>query len=203
MMTDIFGLGDALAAREERGAGDGWQRAQNQARNLYDNVLTMPRPELSRTLPPTAPVAANAAVGTDGGNEEAMNLFKTVRPNIVQSIRAFRVPDLAKAAAELGQHFLYANCAHCANKAEVLETIATAFLFPKHFGKNFDALADCLTDLIYKAGQQPGFVIVLEGLPVAQKFDKEAREVLLDVFRDAAEFWGERKVQFRVFYSFA
>ena len=34
-------------------------------------------------------------------------------------------------------------------------------------------------------------------------FNKEAREVLLDVFRDAAEFWGERKVQFRVFYSFA
>ena len=23
------------------------------------------------------------------------------------------------------------------------------------------------------------------------------------LFRDAAEFWGERKVQFRVFYSFA
>ena len=64
-------------------------------------------------------------------------------------------------------------------------------------------LADCLTDLIYKAGPQPGFVIVLEGLPIAQKFDKEGREVLLDVFRDAAEFWGERKVQFRVFYSFA
>ena len=32
---------------------------------------------------------------------------------------------------------------------------------------------------------------------------EEAREVLLDVFRDAAEFWAERKVQFRVFYSFA
>ncbi|WP_420840092.1 barstar family protein [Cupriavidus neocaledonicus] len=133
----------------------------------------------------------------------AMNLFKTVRPNIVQSIRAFRVPELAQAAADLGQHFLYANCAHCASKAEILETIATSFTFPKHFGKNFDALADCLTDMIYKAGPQPGFVIVLEGLPIAQKFDKEAREVLLDVFRDAAEFWGERKVQFRVFYSFA
>ncbi|AOY92746.1 ribonuclease inhibitor [Cupriavidus sp. USMAA2-4] len=206
MMTDIFGLGDALAAREERGAGDGWQRAQNQARNLYDNVLAMPRPELSHNLPPAAPAApasAGAVAGAEGANEDAMNLFKTVRPNIVQSIRAFRVPELARAAADLGQHFLYANCAHCASKAEVLETIATAFLFPKHFGKNFDALADCLTDMIYKAGQQPGFVIVLEGLPVAQKFDKEAREVLLDVFRDAAEFWGERKVQFRVFYSFA
>ncbi|MGO4153618.1 barstar family protein [Cupriavidus sp. YAF13] len=199
MMTDIFGLGDALAAREERGAGDGWQRAQTQAQNLYDNVLTMPRNELSQQTP-LAPVPAP---GTDGSQEGAMTLFKTVRPNIVQSIRAFRVPELAQAAVELGQHFLYANCAHCQSKAEVLETIATNFLFPKHFGKNFDALADCLTDLIYKAGPQPGFVIVLEGLPIAQKFDKEGREVLLDVFRDAAEFWAERKVQFRVFYSFA
>jgi hypothetical protein len=57
--------------------------------------------------------------------------------------------------------------------------------------------------MIAEAGTQPGFVIVLEGLPVVTKFDKEARETLLDVFRDAAEFWGERKVAFRVFYSFA
>ena len=206
-MTDIFGLGDALAAREERGAGDGWQRAQLpqlQARNLYDSVLTMPREELSHKLPPAAQIVVpEGASPLDGTVAGATTFFGSVRPNIVQSIRAFRVSELAQAAADLGQHFLYANCAHCASKAEILETIATEFLFPKHFGKNFDALSDCLTDMIYKAGPQPGFVIVLEGLPVAQKFDKEAREVLLDVFRDAAEFWGERKVQFRVFYSFA
>ena len=201
MTTDIFGLGDALAAREERGAGDSWQRAQHQAQNLYDSVLMMPRNEVTHKLPPAATPVTE--IGTAGTKEGAMNLFKTVRPNIVQSIRAFRVPDLADAAAALGQHFLYANCANCATKAEVLETIAAAFYFPKHFGKNFDALADCLTDMIHKAGPQPGFVIVLEGLPCAQKFDKEARETLLDVFRDAAEFWAERKVQFRVFYSFA
>src|SRR5262245_5315875 len=110
MMTDIFGLGDALAAREERGAGDGWQRAQLQARNLYDNVLTMPREELSHNLPPATPAQAAPA---DGTGEDATVLFRSVRPNIVQSIRAFRVPDLARAAADLDQHFLYANCAHC------------------------------------------------------------------------------------------
>jgi RNAse (barnase) inhibitor barstar len=113
------------------------------------------------------------------------------------------VADLAESAASLGQHFLYANCSAATTKSEVLDVIAREFLFPKHFGKNFDALADCLTDMIYKAGPQPGFVIVLEGLPCQPKFDKEARETLLDVFRDAAEFWAERKVQFRVFYSFA
>ncbi len=86
---------------------------------------------------------------------------------------------------------------------KVLETIATSFLFPKHFGKNYDALHDCLTDLVHHAGPQPGFVVVLEGLPVATKFDKDGRETLLDVFRDAAEFWAERRITFRVFYSFA
>jgi RNAse (barnase) inhibitor barstar len=136
-------------------------------------------------------------------NEGSMSLFKTVRSNIVQSIRAFRVQDLADEASKLGQHFLYAYCGQAQSKQEVLETIATSFLFPKHFGKNYDALYDSLTDLVHKAGSQPGFVIVLEALPVAQKFDKEGRETLLDVFREASEFWAERRVAFRVFYSFA
>ena len=48
-----------------------------------------------------------------------------------------------------------------------------------------------------------GFVVVLEGLPCTQKFDKEARETLLDVFRDAVDYWAERRTPYRVFYSFA
>jgi RNAse (barnase) inhibitor barstar len=134
--------------------------------------------------------------------EEDMNLFKTVPPNVVQSIRAFRVTDLQEEAARLGQHFLYAHCAEATTKQQVLTCIASAFHFPRHFGKNFDALGDCLTDLAYKAGPQPGFLVVLEQLPNTPKFDKEARETLLDVFRDAADFWADKKVAFRVFYSF-
>lgn len=131
-----------------------------------------------------------------------MDLLATVAPNVVQSIRAFRVLDLQAEAAHLGQHFLYAYCLDTTTKQQVLGKIAASFGFPKHFGKNFDALYDCLTDMIHQAGPQPGFVIVLEQLPNTPKFDKEAREILLDVFRDAAEFWAEKKVAFRVFYSF-
>jgi RNAse (barnase) inhibitor barstar len=131
----------------------------------------------------------------------AMHL-QTVRPNIVQSIRAYRVDDLQQAAEGASQHFLYANLAEAQTKQDVLETIATSFLFPAHFGKNLDALYDCMTDLVHKAGQQPGFVVVLEQLPDNPRFDREAREQLLDVFRDAADFWGERRIPFRCFYSF-
>jgi RNAse (barnase) inhibitor barstar len=129
-------------------------------------------------------------------------LLQTVRPNIVQSIRAFRVEDLMRAAQDTGQHFLYANLGQTQTKQEVLEGIAEAFLFPAHFGKNFDALYDCLTDLVNKSGPQPGFIVVLEQIPDNPRFDREAREQLLDVFRDAADFWGDRKVPFRCFYSF-
>jgi len=129
-------------------------------------------------------------------------LLQTVRPNIVQSIRAYRVEDLMQAAEGVGQHFLYANLVNAQSKQDVLEAIADAFLFPTHFGKNLDALYDCMTDLVHKSGQQPGFVVVLEQLPDNARFDREAREQLLDVFRDAADYWAERRIPFRCFYSF-
>ena len=143
-------------------------------------------------------VVANTTARAEG----EISLLTTVPPNVVQSIRAFRVVDLQAEAARLGQHFLYAYCADATTKQQVLATIADAFHFPKHFGKNFDALSDCLTDLAHKSGPQPGFLVVIEQLPNTPKFDKEARETLLDVFRDAADFWAERKIVFRVFYSF-
>jgi RNAse (barnase) inhibitor barstar len=129
--------------------------------------------------------------------------LQTIRPNIVQSIRAYRVEDLMAAAAEAGQHFLYANVGAAQSKQDVLEGIAQAFTFPAHFGRNLDALFDCMTDLVHRCGSQPGFVVVLEQLPDNPRFDREAREQLLDVFRDAADFWAERRIPFRCFYSFA
>ena len=128
--------------------------------------------------------------------------LRTVRTNIVQSIRAFRVQDLQDAARDLGQHFLYANLANAQSKQDVLDMIAAQFTFPAHFGKNFDALYDCMTDPLHKSGPQPGFIVVLEQIPAHAKFDKEAREQLLDIFRDAADYWSDRKIPFRCFYSF-
>ena len=128
--------------------------------------------------------------------------LRTVRTNIVQSIRAFRVSDLQEAAQGLGHHFLYANLAAAQSKQDVLDLIAQQFMLTTNVGKNFDALYDCVTDPLHKSGPQPGFIAVLEHIPANAKFDKEAREQLLDIFRDAADYWSDRKVPFRCFYSF-
>ena len=44
---------------------------------------------------------------------------------------------------------------------------------------------------------------MLEHIPAHAKFDKEAREQLLDIFRETADYWSDRKVAFRCFYSFS
>ena len=128
--------------------------------------------------------------------------LRTVRNNIVQSIRAFRVQDLQEAAQSLGHHFLYANLANAQSKQDVLDLIGQQFILPVQSGKNFDSLYDCMTDPVHKSGPQPGFIAVLEHIPANAKFDKEAREQLLDIFRDTADYWGDRKIPFRCFYSF-
>jgi RNAse (barnase) inhibitor barstar len=185
----MSGMSDNVYAHDPRVASDLFASGEG---NLFQRVMQLKQDSEARQHG-----------GALSSNEGAMSLFSTVQPNIVQSIRAFRIQELADEAQRLQQHFLYAFCANAQTKQEVLETIATSFLFPKHFGKNYDGLYDCLTDLVQKAGEQPGFVIVLDGLPIAQKFDKDGRETLLDVFREASEYWAERKVPFRVFYSFA
>ena len=177
-----------------------WNRSHPALGNLWVSALS---------ITPSAPALCGQLRSIERTPEmdtsfcpEPQNLLRGVRSNIVQSIRAFRISDLQQAAQATGQHFLYANLAHAQTKQDALDLIAVQFHFPAHFGKNFDALYDCLTDPLHKAGPQPGFVVVLDQLPIAHKFDKEVREQYLDCFRDAADYWAERKIAFRCFYSF-
>jgi hypothetical protein len=112
------------------------------------------------------------------------------------------VTDLQSEATRLAHHFLYANASQALTRQQVLAVIAESFHIPRPLSKNYEALRECLTEQVLKSGPQQGFLVVLEQLPDTQKFDREARENLLDVFRDAADFWAEKRIPFRVFFSF-
>ncbi|PAT35132.1 barstar family protein [Vandammella animalimorsus] len=158
-------------------------------------------PSNESVLPSSCPPSARPQVDAQL-RDLAAHIEKTVPANIVQSIRAYQPTDLQAVAQCWGQHFLYAQLSEATTKQRILQELGEQFLLPGYFGRNLDALFDCLTDTLLHAGAQPGFVVVLEHIPISSKFDKEMREQLLDVFRDAAEFWAERKVPFRCFYSF-
>jgi hypothetical protein len=68
----------------------------------------------------------------------------------------------------------------------VFEAFSRALAFPDWFGRNWDALEDCLTDLAWL--EADGYVLLLEG--------EAASDMLVDVLRSAAQFWAAHGTPF-------
>ena len=98
-------------------------------------------------------------------------------------LAAYDLDELLRNARRSSQTVLRADFAGAADKATVMNRIAEGFALPKHFGGNLDALYDCMTDVRpASAADQPGFVVILQQLPVSEGFDREQRSELVDVF---------------------
>ncbi len=131
-----------------------------------------------------------------------MSALSNIPPHAVLPLSAYNLADLRRAAESSDQTFLYADCSDAHDKKAVLAAIARGFSLPEHFGMNLDALYDCVTDLAPdRKADKPGFVVVLDRMPQGEGFDTKARAALLDVFRDAADYFDDHATAFRVFYS--
>jgi len=78
---------------------------------------------------------------------------------------------------------------------DVFGVLAKSLDFPEWFGRNWDALEDCLSDLSWrKAG---GSVLIFRNF---EALDQDRRGILIDVLASSAEFWaGRGKAFFAVF----
>lgn len=141
-----------------------------------------------------------------------MNLahpFSRIKPQSVQAVKNFTAEQLLEAASSLGDRFAHVPFAtrepavggRPTLKTEVLQTIGRTLDFAGHYGANLDALYDALVDMGDASSE--GIVILLDRIPVGPGFDADARESLLETFRDAADTLAESDKRFRVFYSFA
>ena len=71
--------------------------------------------------------------------------------------------------------------------SDVFGVLAKSLDFPEWFGRNWDALEDCLSDLSWrKAG---GTVLVLRN---CEALDQDRLGILIDVLASSAEFWAGR-----------
>jgi hypothetical protein len=91
------------------------------------------------------------------------------------------------------------DLAGCANKAEFLARTSRALRFPAWFGHNWDALADCLTDLGWRPAS--GYVLVFEHASELQKHEPEVFDTALAILGDVAVAWQARGATFRAFVS--
>ncbi len=83
----------------------------------------------------------------------------------------------------------------CKTKDGLLTEFAQALEFPDYFGRNWDALEECLTDLEWLPGR--GYVFCITDAEHVLAGDDEEYETLLEILSDAGEAWAAARTNDR------
>jgi len=76
----------------------------------------------------------------------------------------------------------------CGTKRALLGEFARVFAFPPHFGRTWDALEDCLTDLEWLPGV--GYRLVIRAADRLLARDPDGYATLLALLADVGRAWG-------------
>ena len=82
------------------------------------------------------------------------------------------------------------------DKGTFLRAAADAFAFPPYFGRNWDAFADCLTDLSWLSAS--GYAVLYDNPAPLIRQAPEDWAIATEIFGDAAERWRSAGVPFVV-----
>jgi RNAse (barnase) inhibitor barstar len=101
---------------------------------------------------------------------------------------------MAEAAVLLEFALVAIDFKGCADKADALDRFAEALKFPEWFGDNWDALADCLSDLSWwPAG---GYVLLLDHVGDWRERAPADCDVVIDILNEVAEGWALARTPF-------
>lgn len=104
--------------------------------------------------------------------------------------------DLLAAAEDAGLAIFRVDLAETGDKDGLLDRLSFALEFPDWFGRNWDALADCLCDLSWLPAD--GYLILLEHCDSFRANHSGDFAMALQVLASACEAWREEGVPFWV-----
>lgn len=93
-----------------------------------------------------------------------------------------------------GLHPCRINLAKVTSTRALHLTLARALHFPDYYGANWDALADCLSDLSWM--NTPAYILILDSGHTLQNADPEGFEQFIAVLHDSAQFWQSQQKSF-------
>lgn len=97
------------------------------------------------------------------------------------------VSAISKAARAKKLAFFHLEGKKIEKKEQFLNHAAVAMKFPSHFGNNWDAFYDCLTDLEWIKAQ--GYVVYFDHTDAFTAHHESQLETVMELFQDAVEFW--------------
>lgn len=94
-------------------------------------------------------------------------------------------------ARKAGWHGAVLELSQVSGKSSFLDRCARDLELPDWFGGNWDALADCLTDLSWW-GEPRGCLLIPSGWEDLERTAPDTARIATDVLRDAAVSWRTR-----------
>jgi hypothetical protein len=110
-----------------------------------------------------------------------------------------RLEEIAEAGSRAGLRVFRVSLSDTKSVPELLDALAAALAFPDWFGRNLDALMDCLTDMSWNGDEQAGgYLLLLTGMESLHRTDPEGLRAVIEVLAVAAEVWRADGVPFWV-----
>ena len=107
---------------------------------------------------------------------------------------AIDADEITAAAKTVGLNVFKLNLSGARGKSGLLDRFAKALRFPTHFGKNWDAFNDYLTDLEWLDGK--GWVVIVADARGFANEHKEEFTTAIEILTGAAEHWRALKKPF-------
>jgi RNAse (barnase) inhibitor barstar len=117
------------------------------------------------------------------------SLLEDARGGVWFLPRPLDAKALQAAAKRAGYAFFHLDGKSISRKEQLLNHVATVLRFPNHFGHNWDALEECLTDLEWVDGD--GYLIYFDHIDGLLSEHPDQFETFVEIVRDAVESWKE------------
>lgn len=119
---------------------------------------------------------------------ELKGVFTSDAPRGVYWLKAHAtVTDLSKLARRKGMAFFHLEGKKIEKKEQFLNHAAVAMKFPSHFGNNWDAFYDCITDMDWVESE--GYVIYFDHTDAFAAHHESQLETVIELFQDAVDSW--------------
>ncbi|MEV6894769.1 barstar family protein [Kribbella sp. NPDC051137] len=120
-------------------------------------------------------------------------LSKGLRPGVYRWRSDLSTEQVRRDVTAAGWNFVLLDTTGVHDKVGFLDVCAMAFDLPRWFGRNWDALADSLSD---RSTGRPDLVL-WEGWRELLDHDHDAIDMALQIFAEDANEWGQLRVFLR------
>lgn len=99
----------------------------------------------------------------------------------------------SESVGEHGYRQVHVDLANAGSKSQLLEALKTGMELPDYFGRNWDALEECLRDL----DKRNGWLVVFENADSLLSLPRSELSTFIAILFDTAEFWSAEGRLFR------